>query len=139
MRRLAVPEYRVAEQIVNSLAITGPKSMTDNVLPRSAATAPCAPWPGSSVTTMPLKVALPPALPSLTQLPAPSRLRSPLGNALYRTQRTMVLPPAPSLRSPLPEYVVAFSQSPPVGHVPSVSLRSLIARLGNDSPLATQR
>ena len=29
MRRLAVPEYRVAEQIVKSLAITAPKSTTD--------------------------------------------------------------------------------------------------------------
>jgi len=70
MRPYLPPVYRVAEQIVNSLAITAPKSTTDVVTPRSAATAASAPWPSTStsVSAVPLKVALPPALPSFGQL-----------------------------------------------------------------------
>ena len=66
-------EYRVAEQIVNSLLITLPKSMLDVVTPRSAFTGtsdPNNPPPPvyTSCIAVPLKVALPPALPSLGQL-----------------------------------------------------------------------
>ena len=60
----------MAEHIVKSLAIVAPKSRNDAVVPRSAATAACAPWPSTStsVSAVPLKVALPPALPSFGQL-----------------------------------------------------------------------